>query len=219
MCKRNKRAVKVALLAMLLFLMIWFSIPMTALRVRDSVVMVRVESGGFPRGQASGVIIGQGIILTAGHVVRDANSIDISTEDGRRLVSTKFIKAENTDLGLIIFDCNDVLPQSRLSFCETFIGQTVFGIGSKYGLFNSFFKGFVGDKHVLSPCFGSKGLILLDATGNPGDSGCPVFNRWGNIVGIVVGGRLQGVTLIVPAKICRLFVKQYKANKAMKECK
>lgn len=219
MCKRNKRAVKGALLAILVFLMIWFSIPMTALRVKDSVVMVYVEVNDSPRGQASGVFVDDGVILTAGHVVMDANSINIFTEDGRRLVSTEFIKAEGTDLGLIIYDSNDIFPQSRLSFCETFIGQTVFGIGSKYGLFNSFFKGFVGDKHVLSPYFGSKGLILLDAMGNPGDSGCPIFNRWGNIVGIVVGGRLQGVTLIVPAKICRLFVKQYKANKAFQECK
>ena len=218
MCKRNGRAVKAALLAILLFFIVWFSIPFTALRVRDSVVMVYIEFHGFPVGLASGVIIDDGIILTARHVVEDADKIWITLDDGTQLVSTEFYEAEDTDLGLIIFDANEMPPDVGLSFFEPFVGQTVFGIGSRYSLFNSFFKGVVGAKDRLIPFFGSKEMIQLDIAGNPGDSGCSLFNRFGRVVGILVGGRPQGVTFIVPAKVCRLFLAQYYADKAMKEC-
>jgi len=218
MCKRNGRAVKVALLAISLFLMVWFSIPFAALRVRDSVVTVHIWSDGFLRGQASGVIVDNGIILTARHVVNDANEIQITTDNGKRFMSTEFYEAANTDLGLIIFDADGELSKSRLSFCEAFVGQTVFGIGSRYGLNNSFFQGVIGKLSRSIPTFGSKQVIQLDIAGNPGDSGCGIFNRWGNVVGILVGGGGNGITFIVPAKVARLFLNQFYANKAMKEC-
>lgn len=221
MCKRSKGAVWVALIAILLFLMVHFSIPMTALRVRDSVVTVHVLQGGFPAWMGSGVIVDDGVILTARHVVEDADEIWITTDDGVQLTSTEFYEADDTDLGLIIFDCNDMPPQSRLSLFKPFVGQNVFGIGSRFGLNNSFFQGFVGSAKRWIPLFGGKGLIQLDIAGNPGDSGCPIYNRWGNVVGILVGGRryADGVTYIVSAKIARLFLAQYEADKDMREAK
>lgn len=219
MCKRNERAVKAALLAVLVFLIVWLSIPITAYRARDSVVTVYIWSYGFPRGQASGVVIDDGVILTARHVVEDATFIEIITDEGTRLESTEFYEADDTDLGLIVFDCNDMPSKSRLSFCGPFVGQTVFGIGSRYGLSNSFFQGFIGSAKRFIPFFGGKGMIQLDIAGNPGDSGCPIYNRFGGIVGILVGGRVyaDGITYIVPSKICRLFLDQYQADKAMRE--
>jgi len=71
---------------------------------------------------------------------------------------------------------------------------------------------------LLLEVFGSKQVIQLDIAGNPGDSGCGIFNRWGNVVGILVGGGGNGITFIVPAKVARLFLNQFYANKAMKEC-
>jgi len=219
MCKRNQRAIKALLVVILLFFMVWFSLPMAALRVRDSAVMVHIEVCGFHYGQASGVIIDKGVILTAGHVVRSAEVIHITTDDGVELVSTEFIKADDIDLGLIIFDSNEVLPHSKLSFCEPYVGQTVFGIGSRYGLFNSFFKGVTSAKGKLVPMFGNKGLLQLDIAGNPGDSGCAIYNRWGSVVGILVGGGGDGITFCVPSKICKLFLTKYKVDKAFKDAK
>lgn len=171
---------------------------------------------------ASGVVISDGIILTAKHIINNADKIIITTADGVELVSKEFVEADDTDLGLIIYDPNNIFPKSRLSLFEPLVGQTVFGIGSRFGLFNSFFQGFVGAKGRLHSLFGSKRLTHLDIAGNPGDSGCPIYNRWGNIIGIVVGTPNRngdGVTYIIPAKICRLFIDQYKADKAMKEAK
>jgi len=219
MSKRNKRATKVALLAIVLFLAVWLSIPFTALRVRDSVVTVHVWQAGFPAWMGSGVIVDDGVILTARHIVKGADEIWITLDDGAQLTSTEFYEADDTDLGLIIFDCNDMPPTSRLSFFKPFVGQKVFGIGSRYGLSNSFFQGVVGAKKRLSWIFGSKLLIQLDIAGNPGDSGAPTFNRFGNVVGIVVGGRPQGITFIVPAKVCRLFLRTYYADRDFKEAK
>jgi len=219
MCKRDRWAVKVALLAILVFLIVWFSVPFTASRVRDSVVTVHVWQDGFPAWMGSGVIVDDGIILTAKHIVEGADEIWITTDDGTKLTSTEFYEADDTDLGLIIFDCNDMPNSAALSIIPPFVGQSVFGIGSRYKLNNSFFQGFVGAKKRLSWVFGSKWLIQLDIAGNPGDSGAGVFNRFGNVVGIIVGGRPQGITYIVPAKICRLFLNQYYADRAMENAK
>jgi len=219
MCKRDRRALKTLLVVFILLFIVHFSIPVTAYRVRDSVVAVHIEIDRRLAWRGSGVVIDDGIILTAKHIVENAEKAYIITDDGKKLHATRFIEADNTDLGLIIFDANDMPPKSRLSVFKPFVGQTVFGIGSRYGLSNSFFQGFVGAKNRLSWMFGSKFLIQLDIAGNPGDSGAGVFNRFGNVVGIIVGGRPQGITYIVPAKICRLFLNQYYADRAMENAK
>ena len=227
MCKRDRKAIKALLVIVLLFSMFWYSIPMAAMRVYDSVVMVHIYQrdymGGnyYPRGMASGVVIDEGIILTAKHVIDDADKITITTADGIELVSKEFIEADDTDLGLIIFDANDMPPQSEISRLPTFIGQTVFGIGCRFNLNHSFFKGVIGTVSRSVPFFGDKNLTQLDIAGNPGDSGCAIFNRFGGVVGILVGGKrgADGITFIVPARICRLFLNQYKADKAMENAK
>jgi len=219
MCKRDRRALKALLVIVLLFFMLWFSTPMTAMRVRNSVVTVHVWQNNRPVWMGSGVVVDEGIVLTARHIVDGADKIRITTDNGVEIFSTEFVEADDTDLGLIIFDSNDILPQSSISIFRPFVGQDVFGIGSRYGLNNSFFQGYVGSVKRYIPFFGGKGMVQLDIAGNPGDSGCPVYNRWGNIVGILVGGRYRadGVTYIVPAKICRLFLKQYEADRNMEE--
>ena len=221
MLRRDRRAIKALLVIVLLFSMFWYSIPMTASRVRDSVVMVRVWQNGRRAWMGSGVIVDEGIVLTARHIVDGADKIRITTDEGVEIFSTDFVEADDTDLGLIVFDSNDILPQSSISWFKPFVGQSVFGIGSRYGLNNSFFQGYVGTVLRGIPFFGSKLMTQLDIAGNRGDSGCPIYNRWGNIIGILVGGRryADGVSYIVPAKICRLFLNSYYADKAMENAK
>jgi len=149
--------------------------------VRDSVVMVHIEIGGYPAWRSSGVVIDDGVILTARHVVENAEDAYITTDDGTKIHATRFIEADDTDLGLIIFDCNDCISPTKLSWFPTFVSQKVFGIGSRFGLKNSFFVGAVGKKRVNAFLFGNKRLVQLDIAGNPGDSGCGIFNRWGNL--------------------------------------
>ncbi len=222
MNKRGQNILSGLLVIVLLFFAtVWFSIPMTAMRVDDSVVMVYTYTLNYSdnyvqRGTASGVIIDDDIILTAKHVIEGTDKIVITTIDGVEFTSKEFVEADDTDLGLIIFDAND-MTQSNITRLPSFIGQTVFGIGCRFNLNHSFFKGVVGTISRSVPFFGNKNLIQLDIAGNPGDSGCPIYNRFGGIVGILVGGKryADGVTYIVPAKICRLFLKQYEADRNM----
>ena len=226
MNKRGQNILSVLLVIVLLFFAtVWFSIPMTAMRVDDSVVMVHIYTRNYSdsyvqRGMASGVIIDDDIILTAKHVIEGADKIVITTIDGVEFTSKEFVEADDIDLGLIIFDANDML-QSNITRLPSFIGQTVFGIGCRFNLNHSFFKGVIGTVSRSVPFFGDKNLMQLDIAGNRGDSGCPIYNRWGGIVGILVGGKTyaDGVTFIVPAKICRLFLNQYKADRAFREAK
>lgn len=220
MCKRNKRAVRFALIAILLFLIVHFSIPMTAHRVRDSVVMVRVCNKEWPPiKHGSGVVVGKGVLLTAGHLIKDANSVNIFLDDKTEIKAFEFYKTDLTDLGLIVFDCNDMPPKSRLSFCESFIGQTVFGISSRYKLQNSFFKGVISAKYRTISLFGKKEILQLDIGTNSGDSGGPIFNRWGLVVGIIVGKQSDNIGYVIPAKIAKLFLAQYRADEAMRKAK
>jgi len=183
MCKRNRCVVKVGLLAVFLFLMVWFSIPFTTQRVRDSVAKVEVVRW-HSQGMASGVVVGDGIILTARHVVKDAVFIKIIMDNGQVFKSTEFYEADNTDLGLIIFDANEMPDSLSLSGFPIFVGQKVFGIGSGLGFNNRLFEGVVSSLSRSIPLFGNKGLTQLDIAGNPGLLEIPVILA---VVYLIVG--------------------------------
>lgn len=153
----------------------------------------------------SGVIIGPNTILTAKHVIEDANSITITLTDGNTCEVTGWRIDPNNDCGLLFFE-EELGPIAK--FAEQIkIGERVIVIGSPYGynFFNTVTTGIISglDRKVLY--FGEDPVITIDAAVWSGSSGGPVFNMQGQVIGILVGGTWDGDNfgVVTPANICR----------------
>lgn len=181
--------------------------PLPALikKVMPSVVYVRAPG----QWSGSGVIIGPHTVLTARHVIQDANELYIETVDGEQHKAIGWIEDEENDCGLMFFDPREKF-ENIVDFADSNklqIGDIVFTIGSPLGreLFNTATLGIISglDRKILY--FGTCGLLTSDVASNSGNSGGPVFDMHGRIVGIVVGSfwDTEGLNIIIPADVCR----------------
>lgn len=157
----------------------------------------------------SGVIIGPHTVLTAKHVIEDVNSLTITTVDGNVYEAREWKADPNNDCAILFFD--DVLgPVAKFADSNKVeIGDKVIIIGSPYGLelFNTVTAGIVSGLNREILFFGEVPLITTDAASNLGNSGGPVFNMQGRIIGILVGGKYgaDGLGIITPANACKEF--------------
>lgn len=170
----------------------------------------------------SGVIINSdGLILTAGHVVERTEAFRVTLLDGREFWTNDSYLSDVTDVGFIQVDANE-LPFSYLGNSDNLDkGEKVFIIGSPFGLFNTVTQGIISGFKRDIDLFGEKLIIQSDAQSWPGNSGGPVFNMHGHIVGILVGGYwgADGISLIVPGNIIKLVLNVYEAEKELEKCR
>lgn len=137
------------------------------------------------RGAASGFIVSDdGYILTNAHVVAEAESVTVRLTD-RREFQAKVIGVDaRTDVALIKIDAKD-LPTVKIGDPDKLKpGQWVLAIGSPFGLENSVTAGIVS---ATSRSVGGESyvpFIQTDVAVNPGNSGGPLFNLDGEVVGI-----------------------------------
>lgn len=180
------------------------SLPTLIKKAMPSVVYVEA-----PYWSGSGVVVAPHVVLTARHVVEDAGELTIETIDGRTYEAIAWVEDKKNDCGLIFFDPRD--PFTNIAeFAdsdELQLGDLVFTLGSPYGktLFNTVTFGIISGLDRKIPYFGTCGLVTSDAAGNPGNSGGPIFNMQGRIIGIVVGTHwgAEGLNILIPANICR----------------
>ena len=173
----------------------------------------------------SGVIISpDGLILTAGHVVDGAAAFRIVLLDGQEFWTNKSYFSDIVDTGLIQIDAEN-LPFSYLGNSDNLCkGDKVFIIGCPFGfeLRNTATYGIIsGLERDCAGFFGEKLILQSDAQSWPGNSGGPVYNMQGEIIGILVGGYwgADGISLIVPSDICRLVIDVYKTEKELGQAK
>jgi len=153
----------------------------------------------------SGVIIGPHTVLTAEHVITDANNFTITTVDGNDYAATNWVIDPNNDCGLLFFE-EELGPIAKLTDSNNVkIGDKVIVIGSPYGFFNTVTTGIVSGLNREILYFGKDPLFTVDAASWSGNSGGPVFNVQGQIIGILVGGTWDGdnFSIVTSANICR----------------
>lgn len=172
----------------------------------------------------SGVIIcSDGLILTAGHIVDGAKAFRVVLPDGQEFWSNKSYLSDITDVGLIQIDA-EKLSFSYLGNSDNLRkGEEVFIIGCPFGidLFNTVTQGIISGLNRDIDFFGEKLIIQSDSHSWPGNSGGPVYNMKGRIVGILVGGYwgADGISLIIPSNICKLVLNCYKVEKELEKAK
>jgi serine protease Do len=141
----------------------------------------------------SGVVVSQGLVLTNGHVVGSRQTVDVVLHDGRKAKGTVIERAaDDIDLALVRLPVKDV-PVARVAFDSSLkVGSWVGAIGHGEGSVWSFNVGMVSNVYDGKS---TKQVFQTQIPLNPGNSGGPIFDRTGLVVGIVTAG-LKGANSI-----------------------
>ena len=171
-----------------------------------------VNGQGQPRampthGLGSGFIVSpDGLVLTNAHVVKGASDVTVKLTD-RREFRAKVLGADpKTDVAVLKIDAKN-LPTVRLgSTRDLQVGEWVLAIGSPFGFENSVTAGVVSAKGRSLPDDSLVPFIQTDVAVNPGNSGGPLFNARGEVVGINSqiysrSGGYQGVSFAIPIEL------------------
>src|SRR5580765_998788 len=156
-----------------------------------SLVTIVSAGGTSSERLGSGVVVNaDGSILTADHVVDGATSVRVTFADGTTSTArvAKADKATDTAT-LSVADLPTVVVPATLGGGAR-VGDTVYALGNPLGLRSSFTAGVVSalDRTIKVDATRSlKGLIQFDAAVNPGNSGGPLVNSAGQVIGIVTG--------------------------------
>ena len=131
-------------------------------------------------GQGSGFFTAEGMIVTNYHVIKGANKITVKTYDEKEYtIDTIIGYDESLDIAILGIE----LDREALTICQDIvgIGEDVYTIGSPYGLTGTFTKGMVS---AVSRDIGDVDYIQTDAAISPGNSGGPLVNIYGEVIGI-----------------------------------
>ena len=158
-------------------------------------------------GEGSGFIVAaDGLILTNAHVVDDATEVTVKLTDKREFTAKVLGKDTQTDVAVLKIDATG-LPTVRLGNPEKLkVGQWVLAIGSPFGFENTVTAGIVSAKGRSLPDETYVPFIQTDVAVNPGNSGGPLFNLNGEVVGINSqifsrSGGYQGVSFAIPIDV------------------
>ncbi|MCU0961852.1 MAG: trypsin-like peptidase domain-containing protein [Pirellulaceae bacterium] len=209
---------------------------MIAHRVEPSVVHISVvavpgasdlASGETPwphpsAGQGSGIIVDpEGYIVTNAHVLFQASQIRVRLSDGRSVPATVVGTDRETDMAVLRVSAGDLIAAQWGDSDEIEVGALVWAVGSPLGLQRSVTFGILSGKHrsfTSEPTNGRLSLsglangspyhdfLQTDAAVNPGNSGGPLVDARGRVIGVntaIIGETYQGISLAIPSSIAR----------------
>lgn len=159
------------------------------------------------RAQGSGFIVdANGIILTNAHVVKDAKEVTVKLTD-RREYRAKVLGADaKTDIAVLKIDARNLPVLALGNTKDLKVGEWVLAIGSPFGFENTVTAGVVSAKGRTLPDDSYVPFIQTDVAVNPGNSGGPLLNTRGEVVGINSqiysrSGGYQGVSFSIPIDV------------------
>lgn len=166
------------------------------------------------RGQGSGFIVrGDGIVLTNAHVVDEASEVTVKLADKREFTAKVIGVDKPTDTAVLKIEANN-LPTVRIGNPGTTgVGEWVLAIGSPFGFENTVTAGIVSAKSRSLPEEGYVPFIQTDVAVNPGNSGGPLLNAKGEVIGINSQiysrtGGYQGLSFAIPIDVALNVEKQ-----------
>lgn len=182
-------------------------------------------SEGMPRGRGHNVITGQGsgffisadgFAVTNNHVVEKAESVQVTTDDGK-IHNAKVIGTDpRTDLALIKVE-DGPFPYVKTSDKSPRIGDWVIAVGNPFGLGGTVTAGIVSARGRDIGASAYDDFIQIDAPVNKGNSGGPTFDTDGNVIGVNTAifspsGGSVGIAFAIPSDTVNTVIAQLKEH-------
>jgi len=180
---------------------------------------------GMPRGRGRNVITGQGsgffisadgYAVTNNHVVEKAESVQVTTDDGKTHTAKVIGSDPRTDLALIKVQ-DGPFPYVKLSDKSPRIGDWVIAVGNPFGLGGTVTAGIVSARGRDIGASAYDDFIQIDAPVNKGNSGGPTFDTDGNVIGVNTAifspsGGSVGIAFAIPSDTVNSVVAQLKEH-------
>jgi S1-C subfamily serine protease len=166
--------------------------------IQPSLVLIQAKipgtDGKTDDSLGSGTIVdANGDILTSLHVVANATDIQVTFADGTTSSASVATQQPQNDIAVLKADKlpAQVIPAVLGNPNAMHVGDEAYVVGNPYGLYSSMSAGIIsGFNRSFQPVntkLNLKGLIQVDTAVNPGNSGGPLLNRYGEVIGIVEG--------------------------------
>jgi serine protease Do len=170
----------------------------------------------FTMGQGSGFFISaDGYAVTNNHVVDKAESVEVTTDDGKTYTAKVIGTDSRTDLALIKIDGRDDFPYVKFSEHSPRIGDWVLAVGNPFGLGGSVTAGIVSARGRDIGAGPYDDFIQIDAPVNKGNSGGPTFDVDGDVIGVNTAifspsGGSVGIAFAIPSETVKSVIAQLK---------
>ena len=164
-------------------------------------------------GSGSGVVVrSDGIVLTNAHVVGNVRAVEVRLADGRRIDGQVLGRDPSIDIAVVRVEAGD-LPAAPIGDSDELeAGQTAIAIGNPLGLERTITTGVVSAVNRSPRGFGLDGLIQTDAAISPGNSGGPLLDSRGRLIGIntavIDAPGAEGLGFAIPINLAQKAVAQ-----------
>ena len=211
-----------------LFLLLWSPVAVSAEapelediidEVTPSVVNVIAELNNKEQNLGAGIIIdADGYVVTNAHITGEAEKIFVVTADGNQHKAELVGSDEKTDIALLkTIDTKGFKPAEFADSDAVRVGNRVFAIGNPFGLGSSVSLGIISAKERDIEKGPYDNFLQTDATINQGNSGGPLFNMQGKIVGMntaifSLNGQYAGIGFATPSNMVKWVAEQLKAS-------
>lgn len=188
--------------------------------IQDSMFLNSIQFPDAPYGstdrevKAAGVVVDghDGLIVTNTHVIEQADDISVTLSDGRRFQGIRVDADPNTDIAVIRIAADNLvaLPMANSDMLE--VGDYLVAVGNPFGMGTTVSHGIVSALHRSGlRISGDQDFIQTDAPLNPGNSGGPLVNLRGELVGIATAitgptGSNVGIGFAIPANRARVAI-------------
>jgi serine protease Do len=196
----------------------WQSFAPVVKRVLPGVVCIegkgrakRLAGEDTDPGFGSGVLIDpSGIIVTNNHVVAELDTVEVTLHDGRKFTTDDIRRDPKADIAIVKLNTKEPLPFLELGDSDAMeVGDRVLAFGAPFGLLDSVTSGMISAKNRRNLKVNQiEDFIQTDAAVNPGNSGGPLVNLDGKVIGLTAAiktrtGGFQGVGLAVSSNLAK----------------
>jgi S1-C subfamily serine protease len=170
------------------------------------------------QGQGSGFILNKdGLILTNNHVIDNAQRVEVMLSDKHKYKATVMGVDKNHDLALLKITAPNLIPATLSESTGLIVGQRVYAIGNPFGLQGTMTRGIISSiRSIRGPNNNPiEDAIQTDAAVNPGNSGGPLLNSRGEVIGITTlianngADQSSGIGFAIPVNTAKAVIADF----------